>query len=213
MLGFQRKNHKVLDSSVLVDGRILGIIDTGFFEGDIIVPEFIIKELQALSDSQNQDKRKKGQRGLDVLLKLQKIWKVVISNKTYKEMDDVKEIDMKLIFFCKKENAKLLSLDNNLNKVSKMHGVIVLNINDLFSAIRPIVVYGQKMSVKILRRGEQDKQGIAALEDGTMVIVDGGDNYIGKKTQVEVRQVLSTSSGRLIFAKINLEKNETDMQK
>jgi uncharacterized protein YacL len=209
MLGFAKsKNYKVLDSSVLVDGRIVGILNTGFLEGSIIVPEFILKELHALADSQNQDKRKKGQRGLDTLLQMQKIWTIEISNKTYKEMDDITEADAKLVIFCKKENAKLLSLDNNLNKIAKIHNVAILNINDLFSAIRPLVVYGQKMSVKVVRAGEQDGQGISALEDGTMVIVDGGDKYIGKKIQVEVRQVLSTTSGRLVFAKISHDKTE-----
>jgi len=205
---FQRnKNQKVLDSSVLVDGRILGILNTGFLEGEITVPEFIIKELHALSDSKDHNKRRKGQRGLETLANIQKIFKVNISDK---KVDDAQEVDTKLILFCKEEKAKILSLDNNLNKIAKIHNVPVLNINELFSAIRPIVIYGQKISLKVIRRGEQEGQGIGTLEDGTMVIIDGGDEYIGRKIQVIVRQVLSTDSGRLVFAKINLEKMDPD---
>jgi uncharacterized protein YacL len=208
MFGFKKKNIKLLDSSVIIDGRIKAIIETGFLEGNLCVPSFIISELQSLSDSKDNEKRRKGRRGLELLESLKKMVPLDIIDKYSDEVQKAEEVDIKLMMLSKELGAKLLTLDYNLNKVCKVNNVSVLDINELFEAVRPIVTLGQKLSVRIARRGDQAHQGVGSLEDGAMVIVDGAGDMVGKKIKIEVRQFLQTQSGRLIFAKYIKENEE-----
>ncbi len=202
------KNYKVFDTSVLIDGRILGILQSGFIEGTIAVPTFVITELDTLGTSKWQDKRLKGQRGLEALTKIQKIIPIEILDDFDKEINDVKGVDTKLVLLCKQIKGKLLSVDNSLNDIAKVHGVSILDINELYDAIRPKIYEGQKLYIKVIRKGNEENQGVGTLEDGTMVVVDGGFPHIGKKVQVVVRSVLQNTSGRIIFTKLNTRKNE-----
>jgi len=199
---FKSKNIKVLDTSVIIDGRLLKIVETGFIEGDLIVPEFVLGELQALSDSGSMEKRTKGKRGLVILEKMQKLLNIQIINKFSDDINDTKEVDTKLVLFCKEKSCKLLTLDSNLNKIAKIHGVTVLNINDLFISLCPPYVMGDKVTVRIVKPGQQSGQGVGSLVDGTMVIVDGAEDQVGKKVTGEVRQFNSLTSGNMIFAKL-----------
>lgn len=202
MFGFGKKNIKVLDSSVLVDGRILGIIETGFLEGTLKVPSFIVVELQSLADSQSMEKRKKGQKALALIEQLKKIGAIEIEDSLSDSISKIKEVDTKLVFLCKELGAKLITLDYNLNKVAKIHDVSVLNINDLFAVLRPPFVMGDKITVKIVKPGEKPGQGVGSLEDGTMVVVDDAIEMIGKSVNGTVRHLSQIASGRIIFAKI-----------
>jgi uncharacterized protein YacL len=204
MFGFGvKKNIKIIDSSVLVDGRILGIIESGFIEGDLRVPPFVILELQHLADSQTHEKRQKGKRALELLERLQKTGSVNVSDDEFDVVEKVKEVDTKLVLLCKELGAKLLTVDFNLNKIAKIHGVSVLNINELFSAIRPIVLPGDRFTIKIFRAGAMPDQGVGSLEDGTMVVVDGALKFRGQKVEVVCRQFNSNPSGRMVFAEID----------
>jgi len=197
----KNKNLKVLDTSILVDGRILKLVQTGFLEGILVVPKCVVFELQRLADCSNYIKRKRGQRGLEILDTLIKNSNVSIYEKETDEVIKEKEVDTKLILISRDLEAKLITLDNNLNKVAKAYEVSVLNINDLFNAIKPDFVVGDRVSIKIIRKGEQEDQGIGNLEDGTMVIVDDAAESINKKITVEVRSILQNTSGRIVFAK------------
>lgn len=191
---------KVLDTSVLIDGRIIDLCRAGILEGELIVPDFVLEELRHIADSADSLKRNKGRRGLDVINSLQKDQQqfVRIENIT---ITDVLEVDDKLIKAAKKYNAKVLTLDYNLNKVANIQGVPVLNINEIANAMKPIALPGEEMLVQVLKDGKENGQGIGYLEDGTMIVVEGGRKHVGESVRVTVTSVLQTAAGRMIFAK------------
>lgn len=193
-------NAKIIDTSVIIDGRIADICDAGFIEGVLIIPNFVLQELQHIADSSDSIKRTRGKRGLDILQKIQKqsVNEVKIVEKDYPE---IKEVDSKLVALAKDLNAKVVTNDSNLYKVAELQGVSVLNINHLASALKPVVLPGEVMHINILKEGKEDGQGIAYLDDGTMIVVDHARRYIGQDMDVLVTSVLQTTGGRMIFAK------------
>lgn len=196
----QKSSYKLLDTSVIIDGRIADISSTGFIEGILVVPQFVLTELQHIADSADALKRTRGRRGLDMLKKLQdeRSTKVLI---TEEDFEDVAEVDLKLVRLAKKMGAQILTNDFNLNKVCELHNVQVLNINDLANAVKPVVIPGEDMQVVVIKDGKEHNQGVAYLDDGTMIVVEGGRMYIGQSITVTVTSVLQTSAGRMIFAK------------
>ncbi|MBD8027227.1 PIN/TRAM domain-containing protein [Ureibacillus sp. Re31] len=192
--------YKLLDTSVIIDGRIADISSTGFIEGVLVVPQFVLTELQHIADSSDTLKRTRGRRGLDILKKLQdeRATTVQISEEDF---EDVQEVDLKLVRLAKKMGAQILTNDFNLNKVCELHHVEVLNINDLANAVKPVVIPGEEMKVVVIKDGKEHNQGVAYLDDGTMIVVEGGRSYIGQSITVTVTSVLQTSAGRMIFAK------------
>ncbi len=197
--GHGKTMPKVLDTSVIIDGRIADILETGFIEGPIVVPQFVLDELRHIADSADVLKRNRGRRGLDVLNHIQKELQVPvqISDKDYPNM----EVDSKLLRLTKQLEGKVLTNDFNLNKVAVLQQVPVLNINELANAVKPVVLPGEEMVVHIIKEGKEIGQGVAYLDDGTMIVVDGGKKYIGETLAVLVTSVLQTSAGRMIFAK------------
>ncbi|MER1998136.1 MAG: PIN/TRAM domain-containing protein [Lysinibacillus sp.] len=192
--------EKLLDTSVIIDGRIADISETGFIEGSLIVPQFVLTELQHIADSSDTLKRTRGRRGLDILKRLQdeRQSKVKIVEEDF---EDVAEVDLKLVRLAKQRGAQILTNDFNLNKVCDLHQVQVLNINDLANAVKPVVIPGEDMQVVVIKDGKEQHQGVAYLDDGTMIVVEGGRSYIGQAITVTVTSVLQTSAGRMIFAK------------
>ncbi len=201
-------SDKVIDTSVLIDGRILDILQTGFLEGKLIIPKFVLLELQNVSDSNDLIKRRRGQRGLTVLEKIQSLTPIEIHEKESQESLLVKEVDTKLVILCKETNAKLLTVDFNLNKVAKIQGVSVLNINELNLALRVPFAIGEPLNVKIIKRGEQKGQGIGFLDDGTMIVVDNADECVGERIRAYVRGINQKESTRIIFCKLYTETKE-----
>jgi len=202
---FVRQDKKedviLLDTSVIIDGRIADIFQTTFVEGRIVIPRFVLRELQQIADSQDSLKRNRGRRGLDILNKIQKnpAFDVKIQEEDFPE---IKEVDAKLVKLAKVLGAKVFTNDFNLNKIAELQGVTVLNINELANALRPIVLPGEAMEVRISKEGKEYNQGVAYLDDGTMVVVDNSKNLIGQVIKVVVTSVLQTSAGRMIFAKL-----------
>jgi uncharacterized protein YacL len=198
------ETYKLLDTSVIIDGRIADITETGFLEGTLIIPQFILRELQHIADSSDPLKRNRGRRGLDILQKIQKKVdiRVEISDMDFPE---IREVDNKLVAMAKALNAKIVTNDFNLNKVAELRGVGVLNINELTNALRPVVLPGEDMRVYVLKEGKEYNQGIAYLDDGTMVVVDNGRRHIGQTIDVCVTSVLQTTAGRMIFSKLKEE--------
>jgi uncharacterized protein YacL len=198
------ESYKLLDTSVIIDGRIADITETGFLEGTLIIPQFILRELQHIADSSDPLKRNRGRRGLDILQKIQKKVgiRVEISDMDFPE---IREVDNKLVAMAKALNAKIVTNDFNLNKVAELHGVGVLNINELTNALRPVVLPGEDMRVYVLKEGKEYNQGIAYLDDGTMVVVDNGRRHIGQTIDVCVTSVLQTTAGRMIFSRLKEE--------
>lgn len=199
---------KLLDTSVIIDGRIADLCETGFIEGSLVVPQFILQELQHISDSSDGLKRARGRRGLDILNVIQKMVNIRVEI-VEDDFPHVKEVDTKLIELAKKLDAKVLTNDFNLNKVAGIQGVKVLNINDLCNALKPVVLPGEAIKVFVLKEGKENGQGIAYLDDGTMVVVDHAKRWIGKNVDVIVTSVLQTSAGRMIFTRI---KEETESE-
>ncbi|MCS7233402.1 MAG: TRAM domain-containing protein [Synergistetes bacterium] len=191
---------KILDTSVIIDGRILDIYKTGFLEGSILIPRFVLNELQYVADSTDPMKRSRGRRGLDILTKIQKEGKDRV--RIYEDEVDGKSVDEKLITLAKKLNAEIITTDYNLNKVANIEGVRVLNINELANALKPLVLPGEELEVQIIREGKESGQGVGYLDDGTMVVVEEGRSYIGKVVELQVTSVLQTAAGRMIFGKI-----------
>jgi uncharacterized protein YacL len=198
------KSCKILDTSVIIDGRIADICETGFVEGTLLIPQFVLRELQQVADSSDPLKRNRGRRGLDILQKIQKRVDVHVE---ISDMDfpDIREVDAKLVALAKAVNAKVVTNDFNLNKVAALHGIGVLNINELTNALRPVVLPGEEMQVHVLKEGKEYNQGIAYLDDGTMVVVDSGRRYIGRTVDVRVTTVLPTTAGRMIFSRLKEE--------
>lgn len=190
---------KVLDTSVIIDGRIADIVDTEFLEGPLLIPGFVLEELQHIADSSDVLKRNRGRRGLDILNRIQK--ESAVDVHIYEEDPGEGEVDSKLLKVAKKLDGKVVTNDFNLNKVAELQGVPVLNINDLANAVKPVVLPGEEMTITIIKDGKEVGQGVAYLDDGTMIVVDGGKRYIGETINVVVTSVLQTSAGRMIFAK------------
>ncbi len=195
-----RKSSKVLDTSVIIDGRIADICKTGFLDGALVVPHFVLRELQQIADSADSAKRNRGRRGLDVLEKIKSVPGVTVQI-VEKDYPDVKEVDLKLIELAKEMSAKIVTNDFNLNKVSQLRGVEVLNINELANALKPVVLPGETMKVFILKEGKEYNQGVAYLDDGTMVVVDNARRMIGKTIATQVTSVLQTTAGKMIFGR------------
>jgi len=195
-----RITYKVLDTSSIIDGRIADLCQTGFLEGVLIVPGFVLTELQRIADSSDSLKRNRGRRGLDILNKMQK--EPYVSIRIYdQDFEDATDVDIKLVRLAKALDAKVITNDYNLNKVAELYGVPVLNINELSNAIKPIILPGEDVLVQVIKDGKEYGQGVAYLEDGTMIVVDGGRQYIGEEIMVGVTSVLQTAAGRMIFAK------------
>ncbi|HLT57880.1 MAG TPA: PIN/TRAM domain-containing protein [Limnochordales bacterium] len=192
--------YKILDTSVIIDGRIADIVRTGFIEGTLIIPGFVLQELQHIADSSDVLKRNRGRRGLDILNRMQKESKVAVQIWD-RDFDDVAEVDAKLVRLAKRLDAKVLTNDFNLNKVAELQGVEVLNINELANAVKPAVLPGEEMVVHVIKDGKEQGQGVGYLDDGTMIVVDGGRRFIGESIGVMVTSVLQTAAGRMIFAK------------
>jgi uncharacterized protein YacL len=195
-----RKRYKVLDTSVIIDGRIADICETGFVDGTIVIPQFVLKELQLVADSSDSMKRNRGRRGLDILQKIQKMAGVDV---TISDMDfpEVREVVLKLIELARTLQGKIVTNDFNLNKVAQLRGVEVLNINELANSLKPVVLPGEIMKVFILKEGKEYNQGVAYLDDGTMVVVDNARKMIGKTIDVVVTSVLQTTAGKMIFGR------------
>ena len=201
--------YKILDTSVIIDGRIAEICETGFIEGVLIIPQFVLTEVQQIADSASSTKRTRGKRGLDIINRLQKqdLVPVEIVNTDF---PDIAEVDGKLLQLAKTMGAKIVTNDYNLKKVAKIQDVMVLNINELATALKPVLLPGESLKINILKEGENPNQGIAYLEDGTMVVVEGGKKYIGKEIEVTVTSVLQTTTGKMIFTEV---KEESEKEK
>ena len=192
---------KILDTSVIIDGRIMDLLQTGFIEGKIIIPDFVLEELRHIADSADSLKRQRGRRGLDILNEIQKQLAVPVEIQSFKA-DKPMEVDSMLLKMAEKLDAFVVTNDFNLNKVAEFQGVRVLNINELANAIKPVVLPGEEMNVTIIKVGKEQGQGVAYLNDGTMIVVDGGSRHIGETKTVIVTSVLQTAAGRMIFTKM-----------
>ncbi|HSL19954.1 MAG TPA: PIN domain-containing protein [Vicinamibacterales bacterium] len=195
-----QRRYKILDTSVIIDGRIADICEAGFLDGTIVIPQFVLKELQLIADSADSLKRNRGRRGLDILQKIQKMagLDVMISDADFPE---VREVDLKLIELARTTQGKIVTNDFNLNKVAQLRGVSVLNINELANALKPVVLPGEFMKVFILKEGKEYNQGVAYLDDGTMVVVDNARKMISKTIDIVVTSVLQTTAGKMIFGR------------
>lgn len=197
-----KQSFKILDTSVIIDGRIADIAETGFLDGILVVPQFVLRELQLVADSADSMKRNRGRRGLDVLQRVQKM-----ANLNVQILEDdfpnVREVDLKLIELAKVYDCKVITNDFNLNKVAQLHGVEVLNINELANALKPIVLPGEVMRVFILKEGKEFNQGVAYLDDGTMVVVDNAKKHISRTIDISVTSVLQTQAGKMIFGRFD----------
>lgn len=193
---------KIFDTSVIIDGRIADIMKTGFIEGTIVIPEFVLVELRHIADSSDSLKRNRGRRGLDILNKIQSEYGIEIYNtEAEKALDEIPEVDVKLLKLAQIMNGKVVTNDFNLNKVAGIQGVEVLNINELANTLKPVVLPGEEMSLFLVKEGKEHNQAVAYLDDGTMIVVEEGRRYIGKNIRVLVTSVLQTAAGRMIFAK------------
>jgi uncharacterized protein YacL len=204
-------NSKILDTSVIIDGRIADLCETGFLEGTYIIPQFILHELQHIADSSDSLKRARGRRGLDILHRIQKMTDIDV-----RIVDDdfpsIKDVDSKIVALGKRMSAKVVTNDLNLNKVAELQGVRVLNINQLCNALKPVVLPGETMRVFVLKEGKESGQGIAYLDDGTMIVVDEAKKWIGKNIDVVVTSVLQTTAGRMIFTRVREEPEREEYQ-
>jgi uncharacterized protein YacL len=194
------RRYRILDTSVIIDGRIADVCDTGFMDGTIVIPQFVLKELQLVADSGDSLKRNRGRRGLDILQRIQKMSgvEVMISDVDF---PDVREVDLKLIELARTLQGKIVTNDFNLNKVAQLRGVSVLNVNELANSLKPVVLPGEQMKVFILKEGKEYNQGVAYLDDGTMVVVDNARRMISKTIDIVVTSVLQTTAGKMIFGR------------
>src|SRR5215475_11935289 len=192
--------YKILDTSVIIDGRIADVCETGFLDGTLVIPQFVLKELQLVADSSDSMKRNRGRRGLDILHKIQKMSGVQV---TISDADfpDIREVDLKLIELARTLQGKIVTNDFNLNKVAQLRGVAVLNVNELANSLKPVVLPGEQMNVFITKEGKEYNQGVAYLDDGTMVVVDNARSKIGRNLDIVVTSVLQTTAGRMIFGR------------
>lgn len=192
---------KILDTSVIIDGRIFDILKTGFVEGPIVIPSFVLEELRHIADSSDALKRTRGRRGLDILNQIQKELPLTVEI-SERDFDNIQEVDSKLLKLGQVTGGKIITNDFNLNKVAEFQGVAVLNINELANAIKPVVIPGEEMHIQIVKDGKESGQGVAYLDDGTMIVVESGRKYVGDTVDVVVTSVLQTAAGRMIFARI-----------
>ncbi len=192
--------YKVLDTSVIIDGRIADICETGFLEGTLVVPQFVLRELQQVADSSDSLKRNRGRRGLDILQKMQKIAHVTVQI-VETDFPEVREVDLKLIELARRMSGKIVTNDFNLNKVAQLRGVPVLNINELANSLKPVVLPGEVMRVFVIKEGKEAGQGVGYLDDGTMVVVDQARKALGRTIEVSVTSVLQTTAGKMIFCR------------
>ena len=197
-----KNSFKILDTSVIIDGRIADIVETGFIDGALVIPQFVLRELQLVADSSDSMKRNRGRRGLDILQRIQKMPQLEIQI-LEDDFPNVREVDMKLIELAKVYACKIVTNDFNLNKVAQLHGVEVLNINELANALKPVVLPGETMRVFILKEGKEYNQGVAYLDDGTMVVVDNARKMISKTIDIAVTSVLQTTAGKMIFGRFD----------
>ena len=195
-----QKRYRILDTSVIIDGRIADVCETGFLDGTLVIPQFVLKELQLVADSGDSLKRNRGRRGLDILQKIQKMAGVDVMISDI-DFPDVREVDLKLIELGRTLQGKIVTNDFNLNKVAQLRGVSVLNINELANALKPVVLPGEFMKVFILKEGKEYNQGVAYLDDGTMVVVDNARRMISKNIDIVVTSVLQTTAGKMIFGR------------
>ncbi len=199
----QSASPKIFDTSVIIDGRICDVLSTGFLEGDIVIPEFVLVELRHIADSADGLKRQRGRRGLDILNKIQTEYGVAIyETDGDKALDEIPEVDVKLIKLAQMLKGKVVTNDYNLNKVASIQGVEVLNINELANTLKPVVLPGETMQVYVIKEGKENSQGVGYLEDGTMIVVEDGRKLIGQNVTATVTSVLQTSAGRMIFVKV-----------
>ena len=194
-------DYRILDTSVIIDGRIADISDTGFLQGNLIVPRFVLDELQYIADSSDSMKRSRGRRGLDILNRMQRSVGVNIEISD-QDFPKLKGVDAKLVALAKKINAKIVTNDFNLNKVAELQGIKILNVNELANALKPVVLPGETMTVKIIKEGKETGQGVAYLDDGTMIVVDNAQKHQGSNVEVLVTSVLQTTAGRMIFSEL-----------
>ncbi|MBV9240931.1 MAG: TRAM domain-containing protein [Acidobacteria bacterium] len=203
-----KRDYKILDTSVIIDGRIADVAETGFCGGTLIIPQFVLTELQQVADSPDSSKRQRGRRGLDMLQRLRTSTNVDVQI-IETDFPQVREVDLKLIELGQQLEAVIITNDFNLNKVAQLRGVEVLNINELANAVKPVVLPGEAMRVFILKEGKEYNQGVAYLDDGTMVVVDNARKLIGKTTDIAVTSVLQTTAGKMIFGRLWEENGET----
>ena len=196
-----KSNLKILDTSAIIDGRIADVVETGFLEGNLLVPEFVLRELQIVADSSDSSRRQRGRRGLDILQKMQAnpAFGVRIVEDDFPQL---REVDLKLIELAKKMGGPIVTNDFNLSKVARLHQVRVLNLNDLANSLKPLVLPGEKMNIVVLKEGKEYNQGVGYLDDGTMVVVDHARRMIGRAVEITVTSVLQTASGKMIFGKL-----------
>ena len=202
--------NKILDTSVIIDGRIADLCETGFLEGAFIIPQFVLQELQHIADSSDSLKRARGRRGLDVLHRIQKMPDIdvqIVEN----DYPNIREVDAKLVVLAKELGGKVMTNDLNLNKVAELQGVRVLNINELTNALKPVVLPGEGMRVYVVKEGKESGQGVAYLDDGTMIVVDNARKLIGRNIDVVVTSVLQTTAGRMIFSKIREDQEKEEV--
>lgn len=200
---------KIIDTSAIIDGRMSDICETGFFEGRLVVPSFVLNELQQVSDSSDSLKRQRGRRGFDILQQLKKCphIDVEVCETDYPE---IKEVDLKLLQLARDRGGKIITTDFNLNKVAKIHGIQILNINELANALKPVVLPGERIKVYILKEGKEKDQGVSYLEDGTMVVVDNARRMIGQTIEIAVTSVLQTVAGKMIFGRYDTSSPEQE---
>ena len=198
----ERVTFHILDTSVIIDGRIADIAETGFIDGGLAIPQFVLRELQLVADSADSLKRNRGRRGLDVLQRLQKMPQIKVQI-LEEDFPHIREVDMKLVELGKMHKCKVVTNDFNLNKVAQLHGVTVLNINELANALKPVVLPGEIMRVFVLKEGKEYNQGVAYLDDGTMVVVDNARRLISKTIDISVTSVLQTTAGKMIFGRFD----------
>jgi uncharacterized protein YacL len=196
----KNKNYKLLDTNVIIDGRIADICKTGFLEGTLLIPVFVLEELQHIADSADALRRVRGRRGLDILQRIREDSSLDVEVMNV-DFDDVQEVDSKLVRLAQKLGGKIITNDFNLNKVAQLRGVEVLNINELSNAVKPLVIPGETMRVQVVKDGKEPGQGVAYLDDGTMIVIENGHRYLSRTISVEVTSALQTSAGRMIFAK------------
>ena len=194
------KRYKLLDTSAIIDGRIADVIDSGFLEGTLLIPVFVLEELQRIADSADALKRVRGRRGLDILQKIRSEEKLPVEIDS-RDFDDIAEVDSKLVRLGRMVGGKIVTNDYNLNKVSELQGVSVLNVNELANAVKPVVVPGESMHVTVVKDDKEQGQGVAYLDDGTMIVIEGGHRHLNQDIDVEVTSALQTAAGRMIFAK------------
>ena len=195
-----KRSYKILDTSVIIDGRVADICETGFVDGVLVIPQFVLRELQQVADSADSMKRNRGRRGLDILQRIQKMAGLTVQI-VENDYPSIREVDLKLIELAKEIEGKIVTNDFNLNKVAQLQGVEVLNINELANSLKPVVLPGEVMKVFILKEGKEYNQGVAYLDDGTMVVVDNARKMIGKTIDTSVTSVLQTTAGKMIFGR------------